>query len=76
MPLSISYSPLEARDQDHSQVGVKMSKCLNNEGQLTLFSARETVSWATFMAAVHSKGFRGCKGRDRSKRRGHRKSKR
>ncbi|NVC64346.1 hypothetical protein FC652_14545 [Vibrio sp. 05-20-BW147] len=55
MPLSISYSPLETRDQDHSQVGVKMSKCLNNEGQLTLFSAHETVSWATFMAAVHSK---------------------
>ncbi|EGR0109266.1 hypothetical protein FRN28_10390 [Vibrio vulnificus] len=45
MPLSISYSPLETRDQDHSQVGVKMSKCLNNEGQLTLFRSHETVSW-------------------------------
>ncbi|MCU8192487.1 hypothetical protein M2G91_09190 [Vibrio vulnificus] len=27
-----------------------MSKCLNNEGQLTLFASHETVSWWHFTA--------------------------
>ncbi|EGQ7933118.1 hypothetical protein KZY42_001024 [Vibrio vulnificus] len=50
MLLSISDLPTNSRDRDRIKLGVKMSKCLNNEGQLTLFASHETVSWRHFTA--------------------------